>query len=313
MSKSNLTNHIKELILKNNNDSRLEKQFILDENNERNDTINSLDDVAGDHGINRIKGLYHRYPSKVLIFPTQKCVSCCRFCFRKNIKTEEEITESDFEKIVEYISGDNKITEVIFSGGDPFAMEQQKLLNMIDRIKQIEHVVITRIHTRVLTCEPNLVNEKFVEKIKIGIPTYMVLHVNSHLEITDAFKEKVKLLTDNGIMCFSQTALLKDVNDNYDDLSSLFIELIKIKVKPYYLFHPDRVKGTGHFYISLKRGKQLYNSLFNRISGLAMPIYLFNVPGGYGHCIIGSDNVVKHENEYIIKTWDNQEVSYQEP
>jgi len=306
-----LTEYIKELIRKTNNDKRLVKQFIVDECNESNDKINSIYSIE-DHNDSCLKGLYHKYPSKVLIFPTQKCLGCCRFCFRKNTRTEEPLTDLEFEEVIKYIENDNQITEVIFSGGDPFAIDEKKLIYMLNRVKQIEHILITRIHTRVLTYEPNLINKYIIENIKVGKPTFMVFHINSHLEITDIVKEKIDLLTQNGILCYSQTALLKDINDNYNDLSSLFIELLKIKIKPYYLFHPDRVKGTGHFYITLEKGKQLYNSLFNHISGLAMPIYLFNVPNGNGHCIVDLGNIIKNKDEYKITTWDKNEIIYTE-
>lgn len=124
-------------------------------------------------------------------------------------------------------------------------------------------------------------------------------------------KAKLKLLSDNGILCFSQTALLKGVNNTEQNLRKLFTTLIENKVKPYYLFHPDRVKRTGHFYLPLDEGIQLYNS-YNRISGLAMPIYLFNIPNGYGHCIVDLNNIVRTEEKgyYIINTWEGETIDY---
>lgn len=224
-----------------------------------------------------------------------------------------DLSLEDFDVIEKYII-DHSITEVIFSGGDPFAVNSKQLLDMIKRVKKIEGVKIIRLHTRVLTYAPELITEDFVKAIKCGVPVFFVFHINSHLELTGLAKEKLKLLTDNGILCFSQTALLKGVNDTEQDLRLLFSTLIENKVKPYYLFHPDRVKGTGHFYISLKRGIELYNSLYNRISGLAMPIYLFNVPNGYGHCIVDLDNIRKKDDKgvYRIKTWDGEVIEYQD-
>lgn len=183
---------------------------------------------------------------------------------------------------------------------------------MIKRIKSIRQIRIIRIHTRVLTYAPQLITEQFINEIKEGIPVFFVFHINSYLEVTEIAKEKAKLLVDNGILCFSQTALLKGVNDTEQDLRKLFTILIENKIKPYYLFHPDRVKGTGHFYLSLKRGIDLYNSLYNRISGLAMPIYLFNVPEGYGHCIVDLNNIeqTKEEGHYIINTWEGKILHY---
>lgn len=310
--RDNLSVYIKNLIADADYDSRLVNQFIYKEETEKNDTINTVEDIAKDKEINKIKGIYHRYPGKILIFPTERCLGSCRFCFRKNIINDEsqELTLDDFDAIEEYIIKEG-IEEVIFSGGDPFAIKEDLLLEMICRIKKISQIHIIRIHTRVLTYAPNLITSHFVETIKQGTPVFFIAHINSHLEMTDIARQKIQLLTENGILCFSQTALLKGVNDTEHDLRELFSVLIKNKVKPYYLFHPDRVKGTGHFYIPLEKGIQLYNSLYNRISGLAMPIYLFNIPNGYGHCIVDLNNIIKTgERHYTINTWEGEVLQY---
>lgn len=311
--RDNLTEYIKKLITDTNNDPRLVNQFVYKEEIERNDIINTVEDVAKDKEINYIKGIYHRYPGKILIFPTERCLGSCRFCFRKNIINDEsqDLSLEDFDDIENYIIKEG-IEEVIFSGGDPFAIKEELLLKMIDRIKKINQVHIIRIHTRVLTYAPDLITQHFVESVKEGTPVFLVAHINSHLEITEVVKQKLKLLSENGILCFSQTALLKGVNNTEQDLRELFTTLIENKAKPYYLFHPDRVKGTGHFYLPLNEGIRLYNSLYNRISGLAMPIYLFNIPNGYGHCIVDLNNIIKTEKEgrYLINTWEGEVLQY---
>lgn len=305
-----LTKYVKNLIEINNNDKRLVNQFVLNEYLENNDNINEIEDVAGDKNINKIKGIYHRYPNKLLIFPTEKCLGSCRFCFRKNIIDDNDLTIDDIENIVDYIKLNN-IKEVIFSGGDPFAVEEKLLIEMIKRIQSISEVKIVRIHTRALTYNPEIITQNFIDNVKSKKPLYLVFHINSHLELSEEAIKIINNLTDNGILCFSQSALLKDVNDNIDDLNQLFSTLIENKIKPYYLFHPDRVKGTGHFYIPIKRGIMLYNNLYNYISGLAMPIYLFNIPNGHGHCIIDLQNIKQlEEDKYSIRTWENKEIIY---
>ena len=311
--RDNLSDYIKNVMANNNYDIRLTKQFVYQPSVENVDTINSVEDVARDGDINYVKGLYHRYPGKVLIFPTERCLGSCRFCFRKNIINDDtqNLTLDDFDVIEDYISS-NDINEVIFSGGDPFAIQLTVLIEMIKRIQAIKQVKLIRIHTRVLTYNPDLINNEFIDGIKDGTPVYMVFHINSHLELTPLAKEKTKMLSDNGILCFSQTALLHEINDTEEDLKLLFSELIINKIKPYYLFHPDRVKGTGHFYLPLKKGISLYNSLYNRISGLAMPIYLFNVPDGYGHCIVDLGCIIPTDKEdvYRINTWTGESLEY---
>lgn len=312
--RNNISDYIKQVISDNNNDQRLVKQFIYDAS-ESNDLINTIKDIARDNDINYINGVYHRYPNKILVFPTERCLGSCRFCFRKNIITSEkkDLTISDFDAIEKYIVK-NDISEVIFSGGDPFAIGTDLLVEMINRIKFIQQAKIIRIHTRVLTYAPHLITEKFVQQIVDGTPVFMVFHINSHLELTNIAKEKAALLSNKGILCFSQTALLHGVNDTSDDLRLLFTELLTNRIKPYYLFHPDRVKGTGHFYVSLKKGIELYNSLYNKISGLAMPIYLFNIPNGYGHCIVDLGNITQadQQNIYKITTWNGEHLTYKD-
>lgn len=307
-----LSKYILDVINNNNNDERLINQFIMNKELETNDIINDIIDVAADREINNVKGLYHRYPHKILVFPTESCLGSCRFCFRKNIINKKDLSIEDFQAITNYILS-NDINEVIFSGGDPFAIKEDLLIKMINIIQEIDCVKIIRIHTRVLTYNPELITNHFIDSIKSIKPLYMVFHINSHLELTQLALDKVQTLVNSGILCFSQTALLHGVNDTLEDLKKLFTTLIENKIKPYYLFHPDRVKGTGHFYIPLKKGIELYNSLYNHISGLAMPIYLFNIPNGYGHCIVDLNNIKhKEDNVYMINTWQGETIKYED-
>ncbi|MCL0096392.1 KamA family radical SAM protein [Thermodesulfovibrionales bacterium] len=305
-----ITDHVRYLLKQHNYDIRLNKQFIFDERELLKDE-SEYEDVASDEAIKCVTGLYHRYPTKVLIFPSENCLGHCRFCFRKHIRKSEILSDQKFREVTKYLKENIQINEVIFSGGDPFTIPLERLLKMIEKIKEIPSIEIIRIHTRVLTYDPSLITDTFIKGLKQYQPTFMVFHINSHLEISEIAKEQVSKLIENGILCFAQTALLHEINDSRQDLSKLFIELIKIRIKPYYLFHPDKVQGASHFYIPLSKGIQLYRSLYNYISGLAMPAYLFNIPGGYGHCIVDLGYFSKIiDNVYKIKTWSNEEIVY---
>lgn len=307
-----LTDYAHNLLEENNYDIRLKKQFIYDERETLIDNSEYLD-VAADEKIKNLKGLYHRYPTKILISPSENCLGHCRFCFRKFTRQSKIISDQEFEDILKYLNKNTQINEVIFSGGDPFTIPLERLLFMIRKIYDIPTIEIIRIHTRVLTYNPLLITDKLINELKKFQPIFMVFHINSHLEITDIAEEKVTKLVDNGILCFSQTALLHEINDSYTDLSKLFVKLIKNRIKPYYLFHPDKVQGSSHFYLPLSKGIQLYRSLYNYISGLAMPIYLFNIPGGFGHCIIDLGYFTEQKgNLFTINTWDNEEIIYED-
>ena len=305
-----ITDHVRNLLEQHKYDIRLKKQFIFDERELLLDE-NGYEDVASDETIKLMAGLYHRYPTKVLIFPSENCLGNCRFCFRKYIRKSKILSEQEFKKIINYLKENTKINEVIFSGGDPFTVPLEMLLEMINKIKELPSIEIIRIHTRVLTYNPLLITDTFIKALRQYQPIFMVFHINSHLEISEIAEERVSKLVENGILCFTQTALLHEINDSHEDLYRLFTRLIKIRIRPYYLFHPDKVRGTSHFYIPLSKGIQLYRGLYNYISGLAMPTYLFNIPGGYGHCIIDLEYFSKiNDNTYKIKTWNNQEVIY---
>lgn len=308
--KENLTKHLNNLLKETGFDPRLKKQFIFDER-ELLSSDGEFEDVANDKKIKKAKGVLHRYPTKILIFPSEACIGHCRFCFRKHIKKDHVLSNEEFDYILEYLHSNPQINEVIFSGGDPFTIPNNNLLKMIHAVKQIPTIEIVRIHSRVLTFNPELITDSFIETLSKYQPIFMVFHINSHLELTELARAKVKKIVDNGILCFSQTALLKGVNNSFDDLRNLFEILIKNRIVPYYLFHPDKVKGTSHFYISIEEGVSLYRKLYNNISGLAIPVYLFNVPEGNGHCIIDTGSFVKtSEGQYKIHTWDNKIICY---
>lgn len=307
-----LTNNISKLLKKYNNDMRIAKQFLYDHREEL-DVMHGSEDISDDSSIEVVKGLYHRYPSKVLIFPTESCLGECRFCFRKHIRKESVLSEKDFEMILEYLISRPTINEVIFSGGDPMVLNNEKLFRMIEKIRKIKTINIIRIHTRVLTYEPERIDKEFIQFIKNMQPLFMVFHINSVLELSDEACDRAMQLANNGILCFSQTALLHEVNDSCEDLKELFTKLLELRVKPYYLFHPDMVKGNDHFYVPIEKGIAIYKSLFNYISGLAMPIYLLNIPGGGGHCIMDLNNIQKDNlGNYIVTDWENNEHSFTE-
>ena len=307
-----LTSYLRELIANNDNDKRLTKQFLYDDK-ELSNLENEFEDVANDSSINVVNNVYHRYPNKILLFPTENCLSHCRFCFRKFIRETKTISDNDLLSAYNYLKENPHISEVILSGGDPMVLPHNKLIQIISELRKIKTVKIIRIHTRVLSFNPELLTDNFIENLVKFRPISFVFHINSHLEITDIAKNRIEKIVTSGIQCYSQTALLHEINDSFDDLSKLFTDLLCAGIKPYYLFHPDKVKGTSHFYVPLKKGIELYNSLYNIISGLAMPIYLFNIPNGYGHSIIDLGNISQIEdNKYKIKTWDNNTFIYEE-
>jgi len=275
-------------------------------------------DVNADERFSPVKGLIHRYPSKVLIFPSNYCGAYCRYCFRRKLvrEIEETLSNSELIKIFGYLKNNNKIEEVILSGGDPLVLDDEKLKFILDNLKKIEHVKILRFHTRLPVSIPYRISSDFVSMIKTykkHFPIYFVIHIDSPKEITNEFQEIITTLIENGYPCLASCPLLKGINDDEMILRTLWTDLIKIRVKPYYLFQSDPVQGLKHYLVPLKRGIEIMTNLYDRMSGLAMPLYCFNVPNGGGHVLI-SNNYIQtiKEGHHIITTFEGKKFEYKE-
>lgn len=273
-------------------------------------------DVNADERYSPLKGLVHRYPTKVLLFPSNYCGSYCRYCFRRKLvrEVEETLSKRMLTDIFEYIKADRQIEEVILSGGDPLVLSDGALEHILEGLSRIPHVQITRLHTRLPVTIPYRITHKFVSMLSRYKPVYMVIHIDSVHEISTAMREAVGKLVDSGIPCLASCPLLRGVNDSEEALRTLWTELVKMRVKPYYLFHSDPVKGLRHFLVPISRGLEIMRNLYDRMSGLAMPHYCFNVPDGGGHVLLNY-NYVKElgQGHYLITTFEGDQLEYIEP
>jgi lysine 2,3-aminomutase len=263
--------------------SALARQFLphQDENLE-----SGFVDPIGDHA-RLVKGqLIHRYQNRVLFLPTAICPIQCRYCFRKNeLHHNDEIFKRELNEVVSYLNSHPEIEEVIFTGGDPLILSNEKLLEAIEVFKQTP-VKYLRFHTRTPVIIPERIDNGFLEVMDLASQSFtrvhLVIHTNHITEMNDLFFEKIKLLKKTQVELLSQTVLLKDVNDNLEDLSILFKKLVDIDVRPYYLHHPDKVKGGMHFYLDTNVGKKLYTQLRQILPGWALPHYVIDNPKGTG-------------------------------
>jgi len=241
---------------------------------ENNNKSEELVDPIGDKKYSVVPGVIHRYKDRCLLMLTNTCFVHCRFCFRRNILHENK---ADVKKSLNYISEHKEIREVIFSGGDAFILTDYSLEKTISELKKIPHVKILRFHTRTPVVYPKRVNQKLVNILTKYSPAIVVVHINHAREISEGFKRAINLMKKAGIMLLSQSVLLKGVNDNAKTLKELFYKLVETGVKPYYLHHPDLVKGTGHFYLTLEKGKTIINQLKSSISGVCIPDYVIEL------------------------------------
>ena len=243
-----------------------------------------LEDPIGDAAHSPVPGLVHRYPDRVLLMPTLSCPVYCRYCFRRDRVGRDAAapTTEDIDAAIDYIHADENIHEVILTGGDPLSLSDAHLGGLLTRLAAIPHLNNLRIHSRVPVALPGRVTGKLVEALNYGLPVWMVLHANHARELTDDVAAACDQLTRSGIPLLSQSVLLKGVNDDVDTLTDLFRRLIALKVKPYYLHHPDRARGTARFRLTLQEGRDLVDALHGSISGLCQPTYVVDIPGGYG-------------------------------
>lgn len=250
-------------------------------------------DPIGDSAHSPCEGLVHRYPDRVLLKLVSACPVYCRFCFRRETVGAAKGGMLAPEKVaaaLDYVRARPEIWEVILTGGDPLALSPRRLADAVRAIAAIGHVKVVRIHTRVPAVAPDLVTGDLVAALKApGVSTWVALHANHPRELTQLAREKLAMFTEAGVPLVSQTVLLRGINDDPDTLAALMRALVEAGVKPYYLHHPDLAPGTGHFRLPIEEGRRIVAELMRRVSGLARPAYVLDIPGGYGKISLTSE------------------------
>ena len=252
-------------------------------------TPEERDDPIGDDARSPLPGLVHRYPDRVLLMPTTACPVYCRFCFRRERVGHGATTMSagEIDAALAYISARPEIREAILTGGDPMILSPRRLGDILRRIAAIETVEVLRVHSRVPVADPGRIDSPLVAALRQRVPVYVAIHCNHPREIDREAARAIAALADAGVPLLGQTVLLKGVNDDPDTLEALFRALVRHRVRPYYLHHPDLAPGTAHFRLSIGEGQALMRTLRGRISGLCQPTYVIDIPGGYGKVPIG--------------------------
>lgn len=275
-------------------------------------TPNELEDPIGDEAHSPVKGIVHRYPDRVLLKAVHVCAVYCRFCFRREKvgPGSEMLTADELAAALGYIRDTAAIWEVILTGGDPFVLSPRRLQSIMDELNKIDHVKVIRFHTRVPIADPTRVTPGLVAALKSDKAVYVVVHTNHANELTDKVRAAVSALIDAGIPLLSQSTLLAGVNDTAETLEKLFRRLVEMRIKPYYLHHPDRAPGTGHFRLSIARGQALVRALLGRLSGIAQPHYMLDIPGGHGKVPLNPPRLAREENGYTVTDYTGKTHAY---
>lgn len=262
-------------------------------------------DPIGDNAHSPVLGVVHRHPDRVLFKVVASCPVYCRFCFRREMigpGRENALSKDAFEGALAYIAAHPEIREVILTGGDPFALSPRRIAQIGQRLGEIPHVKIIRWHTRVPVVDPARVTDELVAALHApGAVTWVAVHANHAREFDAEARRAIARLADGGLSLVSQSVLLKGVNDSVAALADLMHALVENRIKPYYLHHPDLAPGTSHFRVSIADGLALLAQLRAKVSGLAMPAYMLDIPGGFGKVPLDSHNVERTATGHRIR------------
>ncbi len=267
--------------IKENKSSVLIKQFMPIEEELENQN-QGVDDPIGDQENSLNDGIVHRYNNRILFFPTSTCPVICRYCFRKNeLSTGADVLKGKLKVLDEYLSKNLNINEVILSGGDPLVLSNQRILEILNIIKTHSSIKYLRFHTRTPVSLPSRITKDFIKTIKENkgrLKIVFSIHVNHASEITSDVESAFEKLSHFQLL--SQTVLLKGINDCPLILKSLIYKLDQNSIRPYYLHHPDKVKGGMHFMVSKDHGQAIMRKLRKEVSGWLLPHYIQDNPSG---------------------------------
>lgn len=267
---------------------------LLQHNTEQSDPLH-------EKSFSPVKGIVHRYPDRVLFTVTQVCANYCRYCTRSHsVGRLDKLGRQDFEKAFNYIASHKEVRDVLISGGDPLTLNDETLDYILSNIRRIEHVEIIRIGTRIPVVLPQRITDNLINILKKYHPLFISLHFSHPAEITEECAAACNKLADGGFPLGSQTVLLKGINDNVPVMKELMHKLLKIRVRPYYLYQCDLIPGSSHFRTTVKKGLEIIKGLRGFTSGYAVPTFVVDAPGGGGKIPLLPNYVVEHTDERIV-------------
>jgi lysine 2,3-aminomutase len=243
---------------------------------------NGQDDPLAENAFSITPALIKRHPNRAVFLVTSQCAMYCRFCNRKRLVGKGWGPEAYRKESLQRIEEDPDIREIIISGGDPFMLAPPEIGTILSQLRNMRHVETVRISTRMPVVFPEGITGAHLREIKKYAPLWIVVHINHPREVTPEFLEVVRKIRESGNMIISQTVLLRNINDCPHILSRLFHMLVVAGIKPYYLFQLDEARGVSHFKVRLERGIEIMKTLRKNASGLAMPQYALDIPGGLG-------------------------------
>jgi lysine 2,3-aminomutase len=283
---------------------------------ERHLSKSDMVDPCGEDKDSPVPGLVHRYPDRVLLLVTDQCAVYCRYCTRRRLvgSNERSITPGNFEEVLKYLKSHRKVRDVLLSGGDPLLLENERLEEILSRLRALPHIELLRIGTRVPVTLPQRITGGLVRMLKRYHPLMVSIHFTHPKEITDAVRKACNELADGGMPLGSQTVLLKGINDKAYIMKKLVHELLKMRVRPYYIYQCDLAMGTEHFRTSVATGIQIMEKLRGHTTGYAVPTYVVDAPGGGGKIPLEPVYMVSRGNgKVVLRNYEGKVFEYPEP
>ncbi|HYG61842.1 MAG TPA: KamA family radical SAM protein [Thermoanaerobaculia bacterium] len=272
-------------------------------------------DPCGEDSASPVEGLVHRYPDRVLFLVLDTCAAYCRYCTRSRLVSQGELEPLGrrVEAVLSYLEQHTEVRDVLLSGGDPLLMSDATLDKLLGRLRAIPHIEFLRIGTRIPSFLPQRITPELVQVLRRH-RVWLSLHFCHPRELTPEVAEACDRLADGGVPLGCQTVLLKGVNDDAETLRDLFHGLLKLRVRPYYLYQADMVLGTGHLRTSVARGLELMSQLRGHTTGYAVPSYVIDGPGGGGKIPLQPETVVGHEDGvWTLRNWEGRTFTYVDP
>jgi lysine 2,3-aminomutase len=274
-----------------------------------------MSDPCGEDSHSPVPGLVHRYPDRVLFLVTDRCASYCRYCTRSRLVSNASGYDfhPEFDKQIAYIAEHPEIRDVLLSGGDPLLLSDEKLGNLLGRLRAIPHVEFLRIGTRIPIFLPQRITPELCAMLKQFHPLFLSVHTNHPSELTTEVRDALGRLADAGIPLGNQSVLLKYVNDEIEVMKALVQKLLMCRVKPYYLYQCDLISGSAHLRASVRQGLELMEKLRGHTTGYAVPTYVIDAPGGGGKVPVNPEYVLcRNAGRVLIRNYEGKVFEYPE-
>jgi lysine 2,3-aminomutase len=279
------------------------------------DDPGEMADPCGEDSHMPVPGLVHRYPDRVLFLVTDRCAAYCRYCTRSRVVSGvgEQTLHMEHEAAFRYLEKHTEIRDVLLSGGDPLLLSDAKLEGILSRLRSIKHIEFLRIGSRIPIFLPQRITPELCGMLKKYHPLFLSIHANHPRELTTEVRAGLERLADHGIPLGNQSVLLRNVNDDPAIMKSLVHKLLMCRVRPYYLYQCDLIKGSSHLRASVAKGIEIIESLRGHTTGYAVPQFVIDAPGGGGKVPLNPDYMLmKDEQRVLIRNYEGKVFEYPE-